>query len=308
MWLFFSDCGKLLVILRSQNESGALFLFIYGMKMRKKLISVILSILTCMACCAEGAKTPKDVVVEMNTSLGTMKIKLYGETPQHQANFLKLVEQGFYSDLLFHRVIKDFMIQGGDPESKGAKQGKMLGAGDVGYTIPAEFVYPKYYHKKGALAAARQGDQVNPKKASSGCQFYIVQGKVMKDAELQSIEMGMLGKAKEARFYEIVRERNDEVKKLRMARDAEGLQKLQTEIVAQMEKEFESRADEFKMPENVKADYKTIGGTPFLDNDYTVFGEVIEGLEVVDKIAAVETASGDRPKTDVKIISVKVID
>ncbi len=276
--------------------------------MRKKVISIILLFFTFMACCAEGAKTPKDVVVEMNTSLGTMKIKLYGETPQHQANFLKLVEQGFYSDLLFHRVIKDFMIQGGDPESKNAKSDKMLGAGGVGYTVPAEFVYPKFYHKKGALAAARQGDQVNPTKASSGCQFYIVQGKVMKDAELKSIEMGLLGKAKEARFYEIVREKGDEVKKLRMARDAEGLQKLQTEIVAQMEKEFENREDEFKMSEQMKKDYQTIGGTPFLDNDYTVFGEVIDGLEVIDKIAAVETSKGDRPKEDVKILSVKVVE
>ncbi|MBR2260452.1 MAG: peptidylprolyl isomerase [Paludibacteraceae bacterium] len=275
--------------------------------MRKKIIVTIFLMLSFMAANAADKSTQqKDVVVELNTEFGTMKILLYGETPQHRDNFIKLVKEGFYDGLLFHRVIKDFMIQGGDPDSKNAPASKQLGAGDVGYTIPAEFVYPKYYHKKGSLAAARQGDQVNPEKRSSGCQFYIVQGKKMSDAEIKQMEMGMLGKAKEKRFYEIVRERSAEVQKARAANDQNALMKLQSEIVAQMEKEFESKASDYQMPAEMKEVYKTIGGTPFLDNEYTVFGEVIEGLDVIDKIAAVETNPGDRPKQDIKM-TIKIV-
>jgi len=275
--------------------------------MRKKIIVAIFLMLSFMAANAADKSTQqKDVVVELKTEFGTMKILLYGETPQHRDNFIKLVKEGFYDGLLFHRVIKDFMIQGGDPDSKNAPASKQLGAGDVGYTIPAEFVYPKYYHKKGSLAAARQGDQVNPEKRSSGCQFYIVQGKKMSDAEIKQMEMGMLGKAKEKRFYEIVRERSAEVQKARSENDQNALMKLQSEIVAQMEKEFESKASDYQMPAEMKEVYKTIGGTPFLDNEYTVFGEVIEGLDVIDKIAAVETNPGDRPKQDIKM-TIKIV-
>lgn len=276
--------------------------------MKKVLISITLTILMSMASinAAEKPSNNKDVMVELSTEFGTMKILLYGETPKHRDNFLKLVEQGFYNDLLFHRVIKDFMIQGGDPDSKGAAQGKQLGAGDVGYTIPAEFVYPKYYHKKGALAAARQGDQVNPEKRSSGCQFYIVQGKKLTDAEIKQMEYNLLGQAKESRFYEIVRERSAEIQKLRMEKNQAGLNNLQSEIVAQLEDEFKDKASQYVMSDEMKEVYKTVGGTPFLDNAYTVFGEVVEGLEVIDKIAAVETAPGDRPKSDVKM-KIKVI-
>jgi peptidylprolyl isomerase len=278
------------------------------MQMKRVLISITLTILMSMASinAAEKPSNNKDVMVELSTEFGTMKILLYGETPKHRDNFLKLVEQGFYNDLLFHRVIKDFMIQGGDPDSKGAAQGKQLGAGDVGYTIPAEFVYPKYYHKKGALAAARQGDQVNPEKRSSGCQFYIVQGKKLTDAEIKQMEYNLLGQAKESRFYEIVRERSAEIQKLRMEKNQAGLNNLQSEIVAQLESEFKDKASQYVMSDEMKEVYKTVGGTPFLDNAYTVFGEVVEGLEVIDKIAAVETAPGDRPKSDVKM-KIKVI-
>jgi peptidylprolyl isomerase len=278
------------------------------MQMKKVLISITLTILMSMASinAAEKPSNNKDVMVELSTEFGTMKILLYGETPKHRDNFLKLVEQGFYNDLLFHRVIKDFMIQGGDPDSKGAAQGKQLGAGDVGYTIPAEFVYPKYYHKKGALAAARQGDQVNPEKRSSGCQFYIVQGKKLSDAEIKQMEYNLLGQAKESRFYEIVRERSVEIQKLRMEKNQAGLNNLQSEIVAQLEDEFKDKASQYVMSDEMKEVYKTVGGTPFLDNAYTVFGEVVEGLDVIDKIAAVETAPGDRPKSDVKM-KIKVV-
>ena len=173
---------------------------------------------------------------------------LYNETPQHRDNFVKLVKEKFYNGTLFHRVISNFMIQGGDPESKNAKPGQMLGNGGPGYTVPAEF-NTSLIHKKGALAAARQGDGVNPKKESSGSQFYIVQGKKTTRPELESI-----GKRNGITYTE----------------------------------------------EQIKT-YETVGGTAFLDMNYTVFGEVIEGLDVIDKIAAVKKARGDRPVEDVKI-------
>lgn len=186
--------------------------------------------------------------VKIETTYGEMVVKLYNETPKHRDNFLKLVKDGTYDGLLFHRVIKEFMIQGGDPNSRTAKKGQMLGDGELGYTVDAEFV-PSLYHKKGALAAARQADQVNPQKASSSCQFYIVQGNRW-DADRLAMVQQRMGKSFTA--------------------------------------------------EQAQA-YATVGGTPFLDGDYTVFGEVVEGLEVIDKIAAVQTDGNDRPVEDVKM-------
>ncbi|MBO4614670.1 MAG: peptidylprolyl isomerase [Bacteroidales bacterium] len=193
--------------------------------------------------------------VLIETTKGNITVVLYDDTPLHRDNFVKLAESGFYEGLLFHRVIKNFMIQGGDPMSKDAAPNARLGNGDPGYTIPAEIVYPKHFHKKGALAAARTGDNVNPERRSSGSQFYIVQGQPYTDMKLDQYEkaLGRTFTTKE--------------------RDA----------------------------------YATIGGTPHLDNQYTVFGEVVEGLGVVDKIAAVETGVADRPVEDVKIIKMTVL-
>lgn len=195
----------------------------------------------------------KEAMVIISTSFGDMKIKLYNETPYHRDNFIKLAKEGFYDGLLFHRVIKGFMIQGGDPNSRNAAPGQQLGSGGPGYTLPAE-ILPQLFHKKGVLSAARTGDQVNPQRRSSGSQFYLVQGKVYTEEELAALE-------------------------------ARG----------------------FVFSEAQKQAYTTIGGTPFLDAQYTVFGEVVEGLEVVDKIAAVATAPGDRPLEDVKF-SVRVVE
>lgn len=192
--------------------------------------------------------TDRVYYVKIETSYGDMVVKLYNETPLHRDNFIKLVQDGTYDGLIFHRVINKFMIQGGDPNSRNAKPGQMLGDGGLGYTIPAEFV-PGLYHKKGALAAARQGDDVNPRKESSACQFYIVQGETWNAERLKMVEQ-------------------------------------------RMGKSFTSEQAET---------YSTLGGTPFLDGDYTVFGEVVEGLEVIDKIAAVQCGSMDRPVEDVKM-------
>ena len=189
---------------------------------------------------------PKACLVEMETPYGNMLIKLYDSTPKHQENFVKLVEEGYYDSLLFHRVIRKFMIQGGDPESKNAKSSTQLGRGGPGYTVPAEFV-DSLFHRKGALAAARQGDQVNPSRASSGSQFYIVQGGKPTESLLKQIE----------------------------ARNNIRYTKEQIEV------------------------YKTEGGTPQLDGAYTVFGQVLEGMAIIDSIASVKTARGDRPLEDV---------
>lgn len=239
---------------------------------------------------------------KIETNFGNIVVKLYEDTPLHRDNFVKLVEDGTYEGVLFHRVIKDFMIQAGDPESKNAAKDAQLGSGDVGYTIPAEFVYPKHFHKKGALAAARQGDQVNPEKASSGCQFYIVQGKALDIAELENVYKR---KMKEQLFYQKVAEKIDEINALRVEGDPVKLQLLEKEILAEVEAEIANNKVLYSLTDEQKETYTTIGGTPHLDNAYTVFGEVIEGLEIVDKIAKVETNSMDRPTEDVKIIKIK---
>lgn len=235
--------------------------------------------------------------VEIRTDLGNIRVKLYDETPKHRDNFIKLVREGFYKELLFHRVIKEFMIQGGDPKSKGAAPNDSLGAGDVGYTVPAEF-NDQLIHKKGALAAARTGDEVNPNRESSGCQFYIVQGKPCNDTELNQMEKYQENKAKERRFKELCGEHASEIRDLQMKRDREGLMKLQSEFEDILDNEFKGKS--YKYSSSQREIYKTIGGVPFLDREYTVFGEVTDGLDVVDKIAAVATGNADRPKVDLK--------
>ena len=197
--------------------------------------------------------------VLMQTTMGDIVIRLSDSTPLHRDNFLKLVKVSYYDSVLFHRVIKDFMIQGGDPNSIRAAAGQPLGNGSPGYTVPAEF-RKTLFHKKGVIAAARTGDNINPAKASSGSQFYITQGKVYTDAGLDSVET--------------------------------------------------FRLNGRKIPAEQREVYKTIGGTPHLDQGYTVYGEVVKGLDVLDKIAAVQTSRGqdrDRPLQDVRIIKAKLI-
>lgn len=236
----------------------------------------------------------------IKTTLGDIKVRLYDETPLHSENFVKLVKEGYYDGTLFHRVIKNFMIQGGDPDSKGAPVGKSLGVGGPDYTIPAEFVYPQYFHKKGALAAARQGDEVNPEKRSSGSQFYIVTGEVYNAGKLAQMEKQMEMQQLQGIFNALCVEHRDEILELRKTRNQAGLQALQE----QLEKETYARGKEIgapKLTEEQREAYTTVGGTPFLDNQYTVFGEVEEGLEVVDAIQQVATGNADRPKEDVSM-------
>lgn len=236
--------------------------------------------------------------VLIKTTEGDIKVRLYDETPLHRDNFLKLAKEGYFDGTLFHRVIKDFMIQGGDPESKNAPKGKMLGTGGPDYTIPAEIDCPRFFHKRGALSAARLGDEVNPQRESSGSQFYIVWGKAYKQNELRQMEKQMAMQAEQEIFNQLARDHHEEIMNLRRSRDREGLMKLQ-DLLAD---EARSRCKEQGYPkftdEQVKV-YTEQGGTPFLDGQYTVFGEVEEGLDVVEKIQNCETLRGDRPKKDV---------
>lgn len=221
----------------------------------RKLIYILL-LFVVVAC-----GTQKDMKVRMHTTAGIIEMCLYNETPGHRDNFLKLVEEQRFDSLLFHRVIKDFMIQGGDPTSKNAPTGALLGDGDLGYTIEAEFMPEKHFHRRGVLAAAREGDMVNPTKASSASQFYIVWGKVYTKDELQAY------------------------------------------------KEYYKRrfGKELQLTPEQETAYTTVGGSPHLDGEYTVFGEVVNGLEVVENIQNVKCDENDRPIEDVRILKVEII-
>ena len=279
----------------------------------KRNLLILLTVLAYvgMASCKSGQKkdsdmeNQKETMLKIETTLGDIKVKLYNETPKHRDNFIKLAKEGMYDGTLFHRVIKDFMVQAGDPDSKNAPKGKMLGAGDVGYTIPAEIVYPKYFHKRGALSAARQGDNVNPKKESSGCQFYIVTGKVYNDSTLLNMEKQMNENKLTTLFNALAQKHMKEIYKMRKENNEEGLYDLQEKLFAQAQEEA-AKQPEFRFTKEQVEAYTTVGGTPHLDGEYTVFGEVVEGMDIVDKIQDVKTDRNDRPEEDVKIIKVEV--
>lgn len=226
----------------------------------KSLLLIVMTLMLFCACSTAkitNADKRKDVLLQ--TSIGTITVRLSDLTPLHRDNFIRLVKSRYYDGLLFHRVINRFMIQSGDPDSRNAPPGKPLGDGGPAYTIPAEF-RPELFHKKGVIAAARDGDDVNPSKASSASQFYLTQGRIFTSSQLDSLEM--------------------------------------------------KRLNGRKIPESQRAVYTTLGGVPHLDQNYTVFGEVIKGMDVIDSIAAVPTSKGkdkDRPLNDVKILKAKMI-
>ena len=280
--------------------------------MKYKLLALILMAATINSCGAGSSQNAKAQTTEnetkvlIKTSVGDITIKLYNETPQHRDNFIKLVNEHFYDSILFHRVIKDFMVQAGDPESKNAEKGVQLGAGGPGYNIPAEFVYPKYFHKRGALSAARQADQVNPERQSSGSQFYIVTGKKYGKYDLQDMEKQLSDQQGQAIFDRLVAQNRDSIMNLQLAGDNDGLLKLQDELIAKTEAELKEMGP-FKFTKEQVDAYMDQGGTPFLDNQYTVFGEVIDGMKAVDKIESAGTDMSDRPRKDIRIITMEII-
>ena len=272
----------------------------------KKAILLLTLVASCiMACTGNQQKKThmeKDnaTLVRLETTLGNITVKLYNETPGHRDNFIKLVKEGAYDSTLFHRVIRSFMVQAGDPESKHASDTATLGNGDVGYTLPAEF-NPTLFHKKGALAAARQGDDVNPEKASSGCQFYIVTGKKFSQAQLINMENQINEARLDTAFNILARKHMKEIFKMRKAGDNEGLLELQDSLEAQARAEVD-KEPRFKFSKQQIDAYTTLGGAPHLDGNYTVFGEVVDGMDIVDKIESVKTNRADRPVTDVRIL------
>lgn len=242
--------------------------------------------------------------IKITTTLGDIVVRLYDETPLHRDNFLKLATTGYYDNVLFHRVIKDFMIQGGDPNSKEAVPGAQYGTGGPNYTIEAE-IKPELIHKRGALAAARQGDEVNPERRSSGSQFYIVWGQVYNQGQIGQLAKQMDMQAQQAIFNQLVAEHRSEIMQLRRDRNQEGLMELQNDLQAQTYAKFQSMPNK-GLTDAQKEAYTTVGGTPHLDGQYTVFGEVIEGLDVVEKIQSTKTQRGDRPCEDIKILKTEV--
>lgn len=264
-------------------------------------IGLLAILLLSISSCSQN-ENGADVII--STDFGNIELVLYDETPGHKQNFLKHARAGFYDGTLFHRVIEGFMIQGGDPDSRNAAPNVQLGVGGPGYTIPAE-INPKFYHKKGALAAARQGDNVNPNKESSGSQFYIVQGKPYTMQNLQVLERQQNENRKNIILGDLLgKPENIELRnrysELVNARDTQGLQKFYIEMNPLVEQEF-AKTVPFKFTEDQLQTYSTLGGVPALDGDYTVFGEVVAGWEVVDSIAAAKTNAQDRPEQDIKI-------
>jgi cyclophilin family peptidyl-prolyl cis-trans isomerase len=265
----------------------------------------IYNVLLIIAMCSSlGAQTPGKETVLLETPYGNMKIKLYKETPLHRKNFLKLVRSHFYDSLLFHRVINNFMIQGGDPLSKHAKTGDSLGHGDIGYVVPAEFD-PKLIHQKGRLCAARENDDINPEQASSGSQFYIVMGKKRTLEDLKKYEDRINKKYLEnceRKFSKsldgmALKKTHDRLAVTGKA-DSAGLVSRKIDSLVQV---LYHKKPEYKFSQQQIDVYTTIGGTPHLDGTYTVFGEVIEGMDVIDKIAAVQTDKRDRPVSDIRM-------
>ncbi|MBK7183595.1 MAG: peptidylprolyl isomerase [Bacteroidetes bacterium] len=254
------------------------------------------------------AQNSNSTKVLIETNLGNIKVLLYNETPLHRDNFLKLVQQHYYDSLLFHRCIQNFMIQGGDPDSKYAPSDYLLGEGGPNYTVPAEF-NSSLYHKKGALAAARDSDLDSPSQASSASQFYIVQGRVFTDSLLRTNQAKRITKMR--LFNEIINRPEhktylEKYKAFAKAKNNDSIKVIYDYFNQKVDKEFET-AVLYKFTEEQIKTYSTIGGTPHLDLSYSVFGEVIEGLDIIDKIAAQKTDSNNRPLNEVRIIKMSII-
>ncbi len=263
---------------------------------RLSFLSVLFLIISCKAPVGN-----ENTIVSVKTTLGDIKIKLYDGTPLHRDNFIRLINTGFYDGISFHRIIKNFMVQAGDPATKSGSRSNLPDS-IKSYTIPAEF-YNQYFHKKGALAAAREGNDVNPKMRSSGTQFYIVQGVKLSDDDLNQAEQRINSNIKQTLFNNIIKETTDSVRSTGKSLNDAEIQ----EIASVKMFQYLTINKDYKFSEEQRNIYKTIGGTPRLDGSYTVFGEVIEGLDIIDRMADVPTDGNDKPVNDIKIIKIKII-
>lgn len=273
------------------------FLSLMNFHLKKALI--LISLILNISCNSPGGN--ENTTVSIKTTLGEIKIKLYDGTPLHRDNFIRLVNSGFYEDISIHRIIKNFMIQAGDPATKSVQHTSLPDSIQT-YTIPPEFS-SYYFHKKGAFAAARQGNDVNPEMRSSGTQFYIVQGNKLNDDDLNQAELRINSNLKQSHFNSFIKQTADS---LRTSGKSFTDAKIQ-EIASVKMFNYLTSYKEYKITEEQRNIYKSLGGTPRLDGSYTVFGEVIDGFDIIDKIAEVQTDTNDKPLNDIKIIKIKII-
>ncbi len=278
--------------------------------MRMKLVNLMLTALASMALMTSCKDAPnKDLRVAIETPYGTMKVKLYDDTPLHRDNFIKLVREGAYDSLLFHRVIRGFMIQGGDPDSRHAAPTQKLGESSIGNDIPAEIVFPAHFHKRGALAAAREPDSVNPERKSSGSQFYIVQGERQTEESIGETETKHNNKVRVNLYPEIMKFYSDSLQELQNQGKALEMSEMQLRVIQKLEDVAQARGLFMHYTDEIRQVYETDGGTPHLDSEYTVFGEVYEGLNVIDSIASVAVMPpAMRPAKDVWMVMREIKD
>lgn len=275
----------------------------------KKIHIVLLLMLYLIASCTKQVKDEQGrKTVLLETNKGAITLVLYDETPLHRDNFVKLVNEKFFDGTIFHRVIDNFMIQGGDPDSKTSKSGDFLGNGGPGYTIPAE-IKKGIYHKKGALASARLGDDMNPERASSGSQFYIVEGNIFSDAEIDALEEQKTMQLQHQLTVAYQKKNKGTIEELNKIKSKKKRQTAIEQFTKEQEEEINKivEKERLRYTADERETYKTIGGTPHLDGGYTVFGEVIDGMDIVLQIAETPTDDRDRPKQDIIIEKAKII-
>ena len=261
------------------------------------IFAIMIVLWTGISCGNNKGQKEKDLIL-IKTPHGNIKIRLYEETTGHKENFEKLVSQGFFDGLLFHRVIPGFMIQGGDPESRGAKPGARLGSGSLDYTLPAEII-PGYFHKRGAVAAARRGGPSNPEKRSSASQFYIVQGRVFSEGALDTMELVKNQQIRNELAGQYLAAAENELQGYRNNNDSQGFSLKVAEIRDRVDSLIVARNLAFGFTDGQRKAYTSVGGYPSLDGEYSVFGEVVEGMEVVEKIMSEQTDNNDRPLKDI---------
>lgn len=270
--------------------------------MKRQIISLLCMVVLLLAGCSDKPLDPnKPVYVKISTTMGDVTVMLYDDTPLHRDNFIKLCQSNEYEGMLFHRIIKEFVVQGGDPESKKHEPGVLYGDGDGGYTVPAEIV-PTHFNKRGALIDAKESDDVNPERASAGTQFCFVQGKIFDDEALDRTEVRINEIRRNWLYHKIRKQLIAENPSLAADGQADALH---TEASIRLEDSL-AVMEPLRIPAEHREVYKTIGGTPHLDNSVTIFGEVVEGFDIVEKMSLVETDKNDRPIRDVMIKSTKV--